>query len=464
MSRFATSVFMLVGLIGLIGCKVTPEELEKWKGTQKGPDKLVAVLLDDKYEPSLRAQAAVALADIDEPVHWETLEKAFKVIPEPQRTEVLEAMVPLLATMLHDGNEPPSPPLKSQVAAKDMAHLILAYTKGDTRTATEDLLIEWSIGDFNQRFFMGRRSIDVIIEDVGPRAAEALLGLLGPGSIVYDKVSEYLDKLASEEVQYKAGTLLVELAKERIKAWEGRVDEALLVALGRMGGPDVRDYLLDLAADPSVTQGTQRAAMMAYLQFNLAHKDSIEKLYIVAENTSQGPSTRNWAYDAIVSLGDKEQKTRVAKLLHDTGPEKDKYRGVGVDELLRLLGSEGIPFIMEELILEEDPWADWLDLRDYVPVRFGQDFEGKPLTGEEQKKAREAIRPFLEHKEPFARGIACYTLGLIGDQSDLAKLEQLKKDKGKLNGWRFAQGEEVLEDFPTVGSVAEWAITQQSAK
>lgn len=454
---------MLV-VLTVTACKVTPEDIEKWKGTQKGPDKLAAVLLDDKYDASLRAQSAIALAELDDVNHWDTLEKAFKVIPEPQRTQILEEMVPRLSTMMTEGNEPPSPPLKSQVAAKDTLHLILPYVSGELRTSVEDLLIQWCVGDFNQRFFIGRRSIEVIIEDVGPRAAEGLLVLLEPGSIVYDKVTEYLDKLASEELQHKAGAKLVVLARERIKEWQGRVDEALLVALGRMGGPEVRAYLLELASDMDLPQGTQRAAMMAYLQFKLANEKDVDKLFSIAENPKQGASTRNWAYDAIVSLDNEEHKTRIARLLHDNGPEKDKYRGVGVDELLRLLGPEGIPFILEEIMAEEEPWDDWLDLRDYVPVRFAQDIEGNPLKGEDRKKAQEAIRPFLEHDEPFARGVAAYTIGLIGDGSDMETLEALEKDKAKLDGWRFAQGDEVVEEFPTVGSVARWAIEKLKEK
>ncbi len=461
MRRLLTSMMVLAAVTA---CKVSSEDLEKWKGTQKGPDKIAAVLLDDKYDASLRAEAAVALADVDDPAQWEVLEKAFKVISEPQRTQVIDAMVPLLDTMFHEGNEPPSPPLKSQVAAKDLLHLIMPYSKGNSKTKVEDLLIEWCIGDFNTRFFIGRRSIDVIIQDIGPRAAEAMLSLLGPGSIVYDKISEYLEKIASPEVKLQAGKLLVDLGRERVKAWDGRIDEPLLVALGRMGGPDVRSYLLELAADPKLPQETSRAAMMAYLQFKLAHKDDMEKLYAVAENTELGPSSRNWAYDAIVSLGDKEQKTRIAKLLHTTGTDKDKFRGVGIDELLRLLGPEGISFIIEELLIEEDPWDDWLDLRDYVPVRFSQDRDMKTLVGEDRKTALAQIRPYLDHETSFARGIACYTLGLIGEPEDLEKLALLKKDKAKLDGWRFAQGEEVKEEFQTVGSVAEWAIAKLENK
>jgi HEAT repeat protein len=193
------------------------------------------------------------------------------------------------------------------------------------------------------------------------------------------------------------------------------------------------------------------------------HKDDVETLFAIAESTDQDYSVRNWAYDAIVATGDKGNKERIARLLHTTsedGADKDRFRGVGVDELLKLLGVEGIPFIIEEVVAEEDPWDDWLDLRDYVPVRLVQGKDGKLLTGAERKQALEQLRPFLEHKEAMARGIAIYAIGLVGEKSDLEQLESMKKDRAKLPDWKFTQGEEVVEDFPTVGSVAEWAVNK----
>jgi hypothetical protein len=442
----------------LAACSVTAQDIEKWKTTQKGPDKIAAVLLDDRYDADLRARAATALADVGNQRQWEQLEKAFKVMQEPQRSQIVDALVPHLQEMMREGTEPPSPPLASQVAAKDLAHLALPYAQGEAKTAIQDLLIEWCVADFNQRFYIGRRSIDVVIEDVGPRASEALIELLGPESEVYDKVTEYLDKMAPEDLQHKAGAKLIARARNRMENYNGKIDQSLLVSLGRMGGPEVRAFLLELASGIDLPPATQRGGMMAYLQFELQDKADIDKLYAIAEDPKQDYSVRNWSYDAIVLTGDLGQRDRIAKLLHEAGPDKDRFRGVGVDELLRLLGPEGVPYIIEQVVAEEDPWEDWLDLRDYVPARLAQDKKGELLQGEERTKVLEQLRPFLDHKGAFARGIAAYAIGLIGEKSDLEKLGKLKKDRAKLDGWQFKKGEEIVEDFPSVGSVAEWAV------
>ncbi|MBW2263506.1 MAG: hypothetical protein JRG91_16205, partial [Deltaproteobacteria bacterium] len=445
------------------GCSVKPEDLEKWKTTQKGPDKLTAVLLDDKYDADLRAVAAVALADIGEFAQWDMLEKSFKVIEEPQRSQIIDAIVPSVEKMMTEGTEPPSPPLQSQVSGKDLAHLVYPYSQGESKSKIEDLLVAWCVADFNHRFFIGRKSIDIIIMDVGEKAAGPMVDLLGPDSEVYDKVTEYLDKIATEEIQHKAGATLIGRARQRMKNYDGKIDQSLLVSLGRMGGPEVRAFLLENAGKTDLPSQTSRGSMMAYLQFEMWHKDDVETLFAIAESTDQDYSVRNWSYDAIVATGDKANKDRIARLLHTTsedGSDKDRFRGVGVDELLKLLGTEGIPFIIEEVIVEEDPWDDWLDLRDYVPVRLVQGKDGKLLTGTERKKALELLRPFLEHKESMARGMVAYAIGLVGEKSDLEKLESMKKDKAKLDDWKYTQGEEVVEHFPNVGSVAEWAVNK----
>jgi len=460
MKRLCVAVVLV---ILAAGCSVKPEDLENWKNTQKGPDKLAAVLLDDKYDADLRARAAVALADIGEYAQWDVLEKAFKVIEEPQRSQVIDAMVPYLDKMMTEGTQPPSPPLQSQVSGKDLAHLVLPYSQGESKSKLEDLLVAWCVADFNQRFFIGRKSIDIIIMDVGEKASGPMVDLLGPDSEVYDKVTEYLDKMAPEEIQHKAGTKLIERARQRMKNYNGKIDQSLLVSLGRMGGPDVRAFLLENAGKTDLPPQTSRGSMMAYLQFELWHADDVDTLFAIAESTDQDYSVRNWAYDAIVSVGDKAHKDRIAKLLHTTsedGSDKDRFRGVGVDELLKLLGIEGISFIIEEVIAEEDPWEDWLDLRDYVPVRLVQGPDGKLLTGADRKKALEQLRPFLDRKETMARGIAAYAVGLVGEKSDLEKLGAMKKDRAKLPDWKYTQGDEVVEDFPTVGSVAEWAVNK----
>lgn len=459
---------IFIGSIAFLwGCKVTSQDIETWKGTQKGPEKLTAVLLDKRYPPGLRAEAACALAEIGQ---WDKHDKALEAIEDASRSKIIDNLAPLLIEKIKEGNEPPSPPTATQVAAKDSLFVILQYADDNMKAQIEDTLVEWCVADFNHRFFSGRYSIEVTLMEVGERATDGLVNVLKPDFLAYDKVTEILVKVGSKNTNEKAGSRLVEIARSR----NGKVEEALLVSLGRMGGKDVREFLLELSVSLNVPSRVQRGALMSYLQFKLCHKDDVEKLFKIAEDEAQDTIARNFAYDAVVCAGDKTQVPRLYKLLHETGAKKDNYRGVGVDEILKLGGPERISDIVREIAAEKDPWNKFENLRDFVMVRFTQNNDGKPLCEKDRAKVLEQIRPLVSSKEVLARAITIFTLGLIGEPSDINTIKKYLNDGGKLNEWKSKEGEIIgaggkiqrveAMDFRKVGDVAKWAINSIKKK
>ncbi|MFH1438131.1 MAG: hypothetical protein ABIJ56_20650 [Pseudomonadota bacterium] len=446
------------------GCKVTSSDIEKWKKTQKGPEKLAAVMLDDRYSTQMRAEAAWALAEIEQ---WDKYDKALKAVDGSARGRIVEVLVPILTDGIREGNAPPSPPIASQVSAKDALFVVLPHASGAEKTKAEEALVEWCVSDFNGRFFAGRYSIEVMLLGIGEPAGTAVAGLLKPEFLAYDKVSEILLKIGSGEARELAGKNIVEIAKARP---QGRVEEPLLVAMGRMGGKDVREYLLSLGSSLKVPARVQRGAMMAYLQFDLCSKDDAEALFKLAEDASQDYMARNFAYDAIVCTKEKSFVPRIYKLLHEVGADKDKFRGVGVDEIMKLGGPEAIPGVVEEVASEKDPWEEFEDLRDFVMVRFTQDDKGKPLEGDAKRGTLESLRTLVESKEAVARAIAIFTLGLMGEKSDLDLLKKAMGDGAKLTEWKSKEGEIVgaggsiqkieAMNFEKVRDVAGWAARE----
>src|SRR4051812_7329577 len=58
------SLFAVAGaLVGTccIGCRVSDTDVKRWGSTEHGPDKLVAVLIHDKYDWQLRTEAGLEL-------------------------------------------------------------------------------------------------------------------------------------------------------------------------------------------------------------------------------------------------------------------------------------------------------------------------------------------------------------------------------------------------------------------
>ena len=62
-SRWARAAIVAAITTGVtaVGCRVNEDDVHRWETTEHGPDKLVAVVTHDKYEPSLRVESALAL-------------------------------------------------------------------------------------------------------------------------------------------------------------------------------------------------------------------------------------------------------------------------------------------------------------------------------------------------------------------------------------------------------------------
>jgi len=474
-TKKAAIVVLIVA--ALAACdSATPSNIEKWKGTQRGPEKLTAVLLDGKYDASLRAKAAAALAEIEQ---WDKFDKALRALDPASRAAVVDALVPLLVTTIKEGNPPPAPPTVAQVAAKDALYIAQDYAAPGARMQAEDALVEYCTGDFNGRFFAGRYSIEVVLTRIGPRAAVGLAGLLKPGFIAYDKVAEIVFRLTKDEAADAAETKklkaearavaaknLLAIARER----QGKVEEQLQVALGRMGGREVALFFLDMAVDAKAPAKVRIKAIMAYIQFKMCDRDDMDRLFKIAEDAGQDDGLRNQAYDAIACIKDKAVIPRIYALLHYQGRNKDMFRGVGVDEVLKIGGPEAIEGILAEIAAEKDPWTSFEDLRDFVFVRATQDETGKALEGEARGKLLEKVRALLASKDAFTRASAAFILGLVGEKEDAGRLGAIAKDPGKLKEWKSKEGEfwgpggkkQTVQamSFETVGSVAAWAVKE----
>ena len=68
---WTTKIIVLCWVVGvmpgvmLAGCQVDSDDVQQWKGTVKGPTRLVAVIGSDRYAPELRTEAALAIVEMD---------------------------------------------------------------------------------------------------------------------------------------------------------------------------------------------------------------------------------------------------------------------------------------------------------------------------------------------------------------------------------------------------------------
>src|SRR5882672_12744693 len=87
--------------------KPTSDNIQLWKTTQKGPDRLREALADRGVSPRLRAETAVALIDIGQS---EAVDTIFQTLTPEDRGEIAKSLQPLYEMQMKD----PSPDKRSE--------------------------------------------------------------------------------------------------------------------------------------------------------------------------------------------------------------------------------------------------------------------------------------------------------------------------------------------------------------
>ncbi|MBZ0120197.1 MAG: hypothetical protein K8H88_24620 [Sandaracinaceae bacterium] len=224
MRRSIRSLLMLLVCGALAtGCKVTTEDIDYWMGTVKGPGKIVAVLLADKYEDELRVHAGVALVRMeprDDVDGLSELQAAIRTLPPESQTRIVDGMVPDLLRIMRgedtprSGSEEAVPPL--QIRAKDAAFLLVNYASQAQRTTLTNAVVDWFVVDFNGRSLSGNYSAEQVVRQLGAPAASRLVNAMNarlPQQALV-KLAELIATLGDDETKGRAAARMVEIEQE----------------------------------------------------------------------------------------------------------------------------------------------------------------------------------------------------------------------------------------------------------
>jgi len=145
----------------LSGCKVTSQDVQSWKGTVKGPRKIVAVLKAERYPLALRTEAALALIemerrDVDGVAQLQQAIQAVKSRDEAESQQLVDGMVPRLRALMSGADnaqehEAAAGPSDLSTRAKDAAYLLIPFAGAEKRDELIDAVVGWYVVDFNQR-------------------------------------------------------------------------------------------------------------------------------------------------------------------------------------------------------------------------------------------------------------------------------------------------------------------------
>jgi hypothetical protein len=230
----------LVAVVLALGCglaceSVTPSRIEYWKGSTKGPGKLTAAITKANLSPRLRAQAAVALAEIG---MSDAAERAAATLPAPVRWEILKTLVPLLTARLADAD-----PVRAR-NARDALFAWRRISPSDVVARIDAALVPALARDFrSSRPSEGRFGLAHMVRSIGHRTAPMLVSLLREGRGDYLAASQLLAEVGDGSEREEGGMILVGRARSVDQRGREHEADALWAAMGLLGGRSVTAFL-----------------------------------------------------------------------------------------------------------------------------------------------------------------------------------------------------------------------------
>jgi hypothetical protein len=470
---------LLLGALLLSGgCKVTAEDIDYWKGTVKGPGKIVAVMLADKYAMDLRTQAALALVDMERNDRDGTaeLQQALQRLEAEERAEVIRGMVPGLEALLKQADPNSEGPSPRQIRAKDAAFLLIAQAPPDIKARLTEDVVAWYVEDFNGRSLAGAYSAEQVIRALGSPAAKTLVGGLKarlPQQALV-KMAQLISQIAEADARKEAAARLVaieqEMESQAFLDWlAGNVREQLVkagkepdpkvianaAALNRenfitegalpamkwlAAEPVVKQRLLALASSPlkGAAEGRRVRALQALE--GQVDKGDLDKVLALALDTDNPVAVRDYAFDRV---GDIRSPAALPSLWPLVGSTQDARLRWRAGELVLAIGGPGI---ISEFLSKLPSDADYPaeELEGYA-TRLGQmaPLPTRTMQGE------------LNDSTWWRRVIAIRFFERKGGSEDVKRIQALKNDGAKVKGQHWGKAK-------TVGDVAVEAA--QSAK
>ncbi len=467
----------LVAVALLAGCRYTTKDVDTWKGTVKGPGRMVSVVLADKYDLSLRTYAALSLVDMERPDvdGIVELQHVIEKLDPATRTQIVDGLVPgLAALMTAEGahNDADRGPPARQIRAKDAAFSLITHAQGDARQKLTAAVIRWYTVDFNGRSLAGGYSAEQVVRALGSSAAailvDALHARLPQQALV--KLSELVgqlgdgptkergaDKLIQIEAEMRGAEFLGWLEKEITAAFEGtgeKVDAARVqkaAALNRdkfledgvipamkplADQPKLVERLLQLAATPDPALATQRTRALQALEGKV-REEHLDRLLALAVDPASPIGVRDYAFDRVGDVRSPRAIVPMWPLVANAQDQRLRWRA---GELVLAIGGSGI---VEEFFAKL-PGGDVA-------------YEPEELDGYASRMGQMTPLPSalaaaqLASPDWWDRVIALKFFQRKGGPADLARLQSLAADAAPVHGKNWAPE-------TTVGKVAQEAM------
>jgi HEAT repeat protein len=411
-----------------VGCnKPTSDNIQLWKTTEKGPERLHDALADHAVEPRLRAEAAVALVDVG---RSEDVDTTFQALPADDRAAIAKSLEPLYEVAMKD----PSP--DKALAYRDALYSLRQFVAPDEQKHIDGALVpaleaDLKIGKLRQ----GQHSIDKMLTAIGPEGAAMLARVLAEPEASYPQAADLLGKIGDADTREKGGVALVARAKAEKHGKGSEREDAIFTALGAVGGPTAVKYLEDKALGANkdeaafAVRALQERRDPAVLPFAIK----------VASDTKADKIVRDEMFGVVETIGGLEAQRGLLGIISSDKEEIVRYRAFEsaltcgkIDAIQPAL--EAFPASVAYKRVDVD------DLLVKLIEKLGQ-------------PARPALVKTLGSSSPLARMTAVMTLEQIGRAADAPALEKLAGDSTVVKG--FPAGSTIGKEASRVAQVVK---------
>jgi HEAT repeat protein len=423
----ASALALCASAFGLQACnKPSSDNIQLWKTTEKGPERLHDALADHGTPPRLRAEAAVALVDIG---RAEEVDTTFQTLPADDRTEIAKSLEPLYEVAMKD----PSP--DKALAARDALYSLRQFVTPDDQKRIDAALLPVLEADLKAGHLrQGRHSIDKMLTAVGSDAGAMLARVLAEPDASYVQAAELLGKIGDADAREKGGVALVARAtSEKPRGKKPEADAAMDKALGAVGGPTAIKYLEEKVVGPNKDD-----AALAVRSLQERRDPSVLPFAIKIASDPKGDKiVRDEMFGVIESIGGLEAQRGLLGIISSDREEIVRYRAF--ESALTAGKADAIQPALEAF--PASAAYKKVDVDDLL-VKLIEKL-GPP--------ARPALVKTLGSQAPLARMTALMSLEQLGRAPDAAAVEKLAGDSTSVKG--FPSGETIGKEAAHVAEL-----------
>jgi hypothetical protein len=415
--------------MGLGGCsKPTSDSIQLWKTTEKGPERLHNALADHGVPPKLRAEAAVAMVDIN---RAEEVDTVIAGLPSGDRAEIAKTLIPSYeAAMAAAG---PSGAPEKGLAYRDSLFSLRKEVPADDQKRIDAIILpaienELKAGKLRQ----GRHSLDKMLTAIGSDSSAMLVRVLGTDS-PFQQAADLLAKIGDETTRDQGAAALIARVP-KLKTTEKRPD-LVYKAIGTLGGPSAVKFLQE-----KVTRGDKEEAMMATRALGERRDPEVLAFALkVAADPKADKTLRDEMFGVVEGIGGLDAEKGLVGIISSDKDEIVRYRAF--ESILAARKADGIQPGLEAF--PASATYKKVDVDDLLVK----------LIEKQGAAARPALVKALGSRAPLARMTSAMALEQVGRAPDAPALEKLAGDTAPVKG--FPAGETVGKQAARAAAVVK---------